>query len=366
MPTTFVGNVNATKGTVLSPTLKPPTNIDKAALLLKRLAPPSLIKILEIIGPEHAKRLNAVMADISKRPDFAVLSEQVLQEFRELQQEVRDSVGNSPLLTRMQAGVSAVAALSNSPPATNEQSASADDASTAPAPVAIVHFENPLQELQATPVAIMSIVLQREPPSVMALVLKQLTPEVTSRVMELLPPEVRQQTFLLLTGTKQVNPVVVQGILKTIAQACRAVDPAAAEQGDTRSQDLVNLLQKFEREERLRLIDVLNESDPELAKQIDDLLYDFTDLLRIEDRSVQKILSQLEQRTVALAIKTAPEDLMQKVMKNLSERVRGMLAEEMELLGVVPNAKADPARREIADAIRTQDKEGTLVWLEEA
>ncbi len=350
----------------MSPTLKPPTNIDKAALLLKRLAPASLTKIMEILGPEYAKRLNAAMTDLSKRPDFAVLSEQVLQEFRELQQEVRDSVGNSPLLTRMQAGVSAVAALSNSQPATNEQSSSADDAPTTPAPAATVHFDDPLRELQATPVAILSIVLQREPPSVMALVLKQLPPEVTGRVMELLPPEVRQQTFLLLTGTKQVNPVVVQGILKKIAQACRAVDPAAAEQGDTRSKDLVNLLQKFEREERLRLIDVLNESDPELAKQIDDLLYDYTDLMRIEDRSVQKILSQLEQRTVALAIKTAPEDLMQKVMKNLSERVRGMLAEEMELLGTVPNAKADPARREIADAIRAQDKEGTLVWLEVA
>ena len=318
---------------------------------------------MEILGPEHAKRLNAAMTDLSKRPDFAVLSEQVLQEFRELQQEVRDSVGDSALLTRVQAGVPAAAVPSTSTSAAVASPAPADDAS---AVSATVHFDDPLPELQATPAAVMSIVLQREPPSVMALVLKQLPPDVTSRVMELLPPEVRQQTFLLLTGTKQVNPVVVQGILKTIAQACRAVDPAAAEQGDTRSKDLVNLLQKFEREERLRLIDVLNESDPELAKQIDDLLYDFTDLMRIEDRSVQKILSQLEQRTVALAIKTAPEDLMQKVMKNLSERVRGMLAEEMELLGVVPNAKADPARREIADAIRAQDKEGTLVWLEEA
>jgi len=347
----------------LSPALKPPTNIDKAALLLKRLAPASLTKILDILGPEHAQRLHAVMAGISKRPDFAILSEQVLQEFRELQQEVRDSVGDSALLTRVQAGVPAP---SISPPAAVVSPAPADDASTMTTPVFPVDLDNPLLELQATPAAVMSIVLQREPPSVMALVLKQLPPEVTSRVMEQLPPEVRQQTFVLLTGTKQVNPVAVRGVLKTIAQACRAVDPTAAEQGDTRFKDLVNLLQKFEREERIRLIGVLNESDPELAKQIDDLLYDYTDLMRIEDRSVQKILSQLEQRTVALSIKTAPEDLQQKVMKNLSERVRGMLAEEMELLGVVPNAKADPARREIADAIRGQDKEGTLVWLEEA
>ncbi len=350
----------------MSPTLKPPTNIDKAALLLKRLAPASLTKILEILGPEHAKRLSAAMTVLSKRPDYAVLSEQVLQEFRELQQEVRDSVGDSALLTQVQAGVPAVSVPSISASADVASPAPADNASGVSAPAATVHFDDPLRELQATPVAIMSIVLQREPPSVMALVLKQLPPEVTSRVMELLPPEVRQQTFLLLTGTKQVHPDVVRGVLRTIAQACREVDPAAAGQGDTRSKDLVNLLQKFEREERLRLIDVLNESDPELAKQIDDLLYDFTDLMRIEDRSVQKILSQLEQRTVALAIKTASEDLMQKVMKNLSERVRGMLAEEMELLGTVPNAKADPARREIADAIRGQDKEGTLVWIEEA
>ncbi len=350
---------------MLSPTLKPPTNIDKAALLLKQLSPLSLTKILEMVGPEHAKRLNAAMTALTKRSDFAALSEQVLQEFRELQQDVRATVDNSPLLARVQAGVATSAAPSISRPASTEFAAPADDVPTASAPAAAVHFDDPLRELQATPAAVMSIVLQREPPSVMALVLKQLPPEVTSRVMEQLPPEVRQQTFVLLTETKQVNPGVVQGVLNAIARACRAVDPAAAEQGDTRFKDLVNLLQKFEREERIRLIGVLNESDPELAKQIDDLLYDYTDLIRIEDRSVQKILSQLEQRTVALAMKTAPEELLSKVMKNLSERVRCMLAEEMQLLGVVPNAKADPARREIADAIRGRDKDGTLLWLEE-
>jgi flagellar motor switch protein FliG len=73
---------------------------------------------------------------------------------------------------------------------------------------------------------------------------------------------------------------------------------------------------------------------------------------------------QTDQKTLAMALKTAPEAIQDKVMKNMSERVRAALAEEMEFLSEVPNAKAEAARKEITSIIRTQDKEGTLVWLE--
>src|SRR6185369_13677440 len=113
-----------------------------------------------------------------------------------------------------------------------------------------------------------------------------------------------------------------------LLQSCRLVDPAAVQQEDRRVKTLIGVLQTVEREERLRLLESLTERDPDLATQIDNLMYDYTDILRIEDRSVQKLLGQLEQKVVAMALKTAPEDLRQKVLKNLSERVRLALNEE--------------------------------------
>ncbi len=348
---------------MLKATLKPPSNFDKAALLLQRLAPSSLVKVLEMVSPDQANKLRSVMDTLAKRPDFAVLSEQVLQEFRELQQDVQAAVDDSTLLRGMRSPPPPKVAVD--PPQSSAQHVPSEAATSVENATATDTSEcDPLQELQSVSAAVMAAVLMRESPRVVALVLKQLAAEVSSRVLGQLPTEIRQQTFVLMADKTQINPHVVQSVLRAIANGCRHVDPAVASQTDSRFSNLLNLLQKLEREERIRLIEVLSEHDPELSKQIDDAMYDYTDLMRIEDRSVQKILSQLEQKTVALAMKTAPEDFREQVMRNLSERVRGMLTEEMELIGTVPNAKADPARREIAEAIRGLDKEGSLVWME--
>lgn len=327
-----------------------PSNVDKAAILLERLAPKSLAKVLEMVGPEYSKRLRSAIDSVSKWPDHGELTEQVLQEFRELQQDVRASISESPKLQRVRAEGKTAA----QPESTESQSEFAATASSS----------EPLQELLNTPPAVLAAVLQRETPRVMALVLKQLPTDVAGSVLEQLAAEQRQQVFVLLAGTSQVHPEVARGVMRTIATVCRTIDPSVVGQQDGRLKTLVGILQKVEREERIRLMEVLAEHDQELATQIDDSLYDYSDIMRIEDRSVQKLLSQLEQKVVALALKTAPEDLNEKIMRNLSERVRGMLTEEMELLGTVTNSKAEPARREIADAIRTQDKAGTLVWME--
>ena len=112
-------------------------------------------------------------------------------------------------------------------------------------------------------------------------------------------------------------------------------------------------------------MEALTEQDEELAAQIDDNLYDYADIMKIQDRSVAEAdLTQLELKVVAVALKTAPPEILEKVMKNLSERVRATLIEEMDLLNSVSASKAEQARREIANVIRLQDKDGTLQWMD--
>ena len=82
----------------------PPSNLDKAAILLRRLPPQSLTKVLEIIGVESSAILQKAISSVSKRTDLSELDEQVLQEFREMQREVKESLRGSPQLERMHNG----------------------------------------------------------------------------------------------------------------------------------------------------------------------------------------------------------------------------------------------------------------------
>ncbi len=316
------------------------TNVDKCAVLLSGLNPQALDKVMEMLGPEFAGKLRTALTGVSKRKDFKQLREQVMLEFREVQQDVR--------------------AASAEPPAPVKEVVK----KAPPEPDPLTEAAAGAESLAEMPPAVLGAALKSESPRIIATVLKQLPTDVSGKVLELLPADLRQSAFLLMADTAQVNPIVVSRVLERLLQSCRTVDPASVQQEDRRVKTLIGILQSVEREERLRLLGSLTERDPELAGQIDNLMYDYNDLLRIEDRSVQKLLGQLEQRVVATALKTAPEDLRQKVFKNLSERVRLALNEEMELLSGLTSSKVDQARQEIANVIRTHDKDGSLIWSE--
>lgn len=359
----------------------PPTvaNIDKAAVLLNQLEPKARDKVLEILGAEFAGKLRPIIAAVKRRKDWGELSESVLQEFRELQQDVRDSVSDSPeRCNTFQSSLAAATGVSRAEATESKFSQNSADGATAtgesppatevtatpkPAPTAESASED-VDSLAKLPPAIVAAAMKPESPRMIATVLKNLPTEVSGKILEALPLEIRNGVFLLMADTVQVNPAVIRRVMQRLLEECRTVDPSVVEKVDRRVKTLIGVLQTVEREERLRLLESLTEQDPDLASQIDDLMYDYTDILRIEDRSVQKLLGQLEQKVVAMALKTAPEDLRQKVLKNLSERVRLALNEEMELLPGITAAKADAARREIANVIRGQDKEGSLVWME--
>ncbi len=358
----------------------PITNLDKAATLLARLDPKALDKVFEMLGPESAGKLRPIVSAVTKRKDFTALTEQVLQEFRELQQDVQAAIVGAPVLQQQ---------LQSSPhpggrPVSNENTTSttleaAAPASTAPSPQAQQDpnmlpppAEDPedaaicaeVTSLKKVPPAVLGAALKAETPRMIATVLKQLPAELSGKVLELLPAEQRQNVFLMMADKVQISSAIVGRVLQRVLDVCRTVNPSAVARTDRRVTTLIGILQTVEREEKIRLMETLAERDPELAAKVDELMYDYTDILRIEDRSVQKLLGQLEQKVVAMALKNAPDDLREKIMKNLSERVRLALTEEMELLSGVTPSKADQARREIATVIRNQDKEGAIMWIE--
>ena len=198
------------------------------------------------------------------------------------------------------------------------------------------------------------------------LALQALSSEQAASVLKLIPQDARGAAIGMMASGITVAEPVSECVMRTILRQCETAGPVRESVSDEDAQvkRLVGILQGVDREERLRLMNLLSEQNEAVAAKIDDCLYDYTDLLRIGDRSLQKILTQTDQKTLAMALKTAPEEIREKVMKNMSERVRAALAEEMEFLSEVPNAKAEAARKEITAVIRTQDKEGALVWLE--
>ena len=75
--------------------------------------------------------------------------------------------------------------------------------------------------------------------------------------------------------------------------------------------------------------------DPELAEEIKKLMFVFEDIILLDDRSVQQVLREVDQKDLALALKGSSEEVKEKVKKNMSKRAAELIEEELEFMGPV-------------------------------
>jgi flagellar motor switch protein FliG len=126
-------------------------------------------------------------------------------------------------------------------------------------------------------------------------------------------------------------------------------------------QSLANVMGFVDRETEKNILDGLAKRDPEIAAEVKNLLFVFEDIVNLDDRSLQRIMKEVDGKDLALALKTANEDLMQRVYKNMSSRAGQTLKEEIEILGPVRMREVGRAQQQIVDVIRTLEENGQIV-----
>src|SRR5690606_5659765 len=124
--------------------------------------------------------------------------------------------------------------------------------------------------------------------------------------------------------------------------------------------ELANMLNNSDEPTSRAILDAIEEHDPQLAKDVRAQMFVFADLISLSDRDLQEVLRQIETTQLALALKALEGELLQKIMRNLSERARETLNEERELLGPVKASDVEAARAEIAAHVRQMVEEGTV------
>ncbi|HID22014.1 MAG TPA: flagellar motor switch protein FliG, partial [Planctomycetaceae bacterium] len=109
------------------------------------------------------------------------------------------------------------------------------------------------------------------------------------------------------------------------------------------------------------ILENLEQEDAELVEEIQRLMFVFEDLLKLDDKSIQRLLKEVDNSQWALALKGASEEIKQKVLNNLSQRAAELLREEMEYLGPVRVSDVEAAQQQIVDTVRRLEDAGEIV-----
>jgi len=124
---------------------------------------------------------------------------------------------------------------------------------------------------------------------------------------------------------------------------------------------LVDIVRALPRLERTPLLERLEASDAALAASVREALYRIEDLLRIPNRQLQTLLTELEVKKLAVALKGVDNAVREKVSANMSSRARTVLTEEADLMGEVPASAIREARQELLAVVRRLEEEGRVV-----
>ena len=224
---------------------------------------------------------------------------------------------------------------------------------------------DPVEALHSLSPDLLMAVLQGEQAHTIALVLNDLPAETAGEVLKKLTPEMRRDVSLRISRLNGSTPELLARIARVLIQKSQSLsNRRSSANADAKYEKMASMLRCLEKTERMEVLTALEESEPETATHIKDLLYTFEDVMRLHDRSLQRLLGEIDSKTLSVALKGATEAISDKLLSNLSKRAREALKEEMEFVGMVPLPQVRQAQKTITDVMQRLDQAGELMMNE--
>jgi len=203
--------------------------------------------------------------------------------------------------------------------------------------------------------------LQEEMPQTIALVLSYLEAKVAADILTAMPKELQIEVTLRLAVMDRVSPQVVQVVERSLKNKLSGVISEADFRATGGVSFLVKMLNQVDRGAQKTIFEALETTNPKLVEEIRANMFTFDDLSKLDDRTMQRVLRDVNKSDLALALKAVPDQLREKVFRNLSERARDNLREEIDILGPQLAKNVYTSQRKIVDAVRALEESGEIV-----
>ena len=202
--------------------------------------------------------------------------------------------------------------------------------------------------------------LQNEHPQTAALILAHLNPRKASEIISSLEADNQHEVMYRLATMGKTSPDLLRDIEEVIRHQIGSV--IGTQLSATGGIDAVaTILNNTSRQAERTIMDGIRNRDPELAASIKGLMFTFDDLVHISDRDMQRILIEVDQKDLALALKATSTELKEKLLANVSERAAEMIREEVELMGPARVSDVDEAQRRIIDIAQSLEEQEEIV-----
>ncbi|MBO5302602.1 MAG: flagellar motor switch protein FliG [Lachnospiraceae bacterium] len=318
------------------------TGVQKAAVLLIALGPEKSADIFKHLKEDEIEELTLEIANT--RSVSPQMKERVLEEFYQVclaqQYLAEGGIGYAKeLLDKALGGEKAQEVISKL------------TASLQVRPFEFVRKTDPSQVLNF---------IQDEHPQTIAMILSYLTSAQAAMIMSALSPEVQADVAKRIATMDRTSPDVIKEVERVLERKLSSLinqDYTIVGGVDA----IVGILNTVDRSTEKHIMESLEIEEPELADEIRKKMFVFEDIMLLDDRAIQRVLRDVDNNDLAIALKGANEEVQNTIFKNLSKRLAAMIKEDMEFMGPVRMKDVEEAQQKIVGVIRKLEDSAEIV-----
>jgi flagellar motor switch protein FliG len=218
----------------------------------------------------------------------------------------------------------------------------------------------PFEFLRRTPPEQVVAFLKDESPQTIALVVASVHSALAARVLSELPPELQADVALRIATMSETNEDVIRDIEQGLRlKLANVVGKEFAAAGGVDA--LAEILNRAGRSTERNVVGAINDRDQQLAEEIKLRLFTFEDLVILQDRDLQLVLREVDQKDLQLALRGVEQNVVEKLLSNMSQRGAEMLREDMAASAPQRKAAVEEAQGKVVAAVRRLEDAGALV-----
>lgn len=201
--------------------------------------------------------------------------------------------------------------------------------------------------------------IQGEHPQTIALILSHLPAEQAASIISALPPEQQAEVALRIATMDQTAPEITREVERVLERKIATVlSQEFTMVGGVEA--LAELLNRVDRSTERSIMETIEAENAELADSVKKLMFVFEDIILLEDRAIQQVLKEVDQKELAMVLKGASEEVGEKVFSNMSARAAEIIKEDMEFMGPVRLRQVEEAQQRVVAIIRRLEEAGEI------
>ncbi len=318
------------------------TGIDKAAVLLMCLGEEASAKIFEELSDEEIGLVTRTIATIDHIPED--VKETVIAQFSESQRQFAGL-----FIKGNEFAKKTISSLAGEQRSVDLMDRFVSGMET-----------RPLETISRMQPSMVAGLLEDEHPQTVSLVLSTQHTAHASEILAHLPEEIRADVVYRIAKIEKVSPEVITKIEDALHREIGIV--GSKEQSQVGGLDkVVDILNNMQNQIDAEILEDIEETDPDMVEEIRKRMFTFENLTTLDGRSLQMILREVNNDSLTMALKTASDEMQEKVFANMSARAADMIRDDLEAMGPVRLSEVEAMQQSIVKIAMKLEEEGKLV-----